>query len=143
MSDRMTGDPEYDRTDGTAGARTVTDPTALVGDKADALLRQAGPTLVIDTSLRADGPLVGHKPLHIADSRAHVEKLTPAVSQVLGQEGLTPSDVRTVVAAGRGVHRSACGDRGRQGARRATGARARSARMCWACEPPGRRVRRM
>lgn len=99
MSDRMTGDPEYDRTDGTAGARTVTDPTALVGDKADALLRQAGPTLVIDTSYGLTVALVGHKPLHIADSRAHVEKLTPAVSQVLGQEGLTPSDVRTVVVA--------------------------------------------
>lgn len=81
------------------GGRVTIDPASFTGPEADKLLKEAGPTLVIDTSYGLTVAIVGHEPLHIADSRAHVEKLMPSVSQVLGQEGLTPSDIRTIVVA--------------------------------------------
>lgn len=81
------------------GGRVTIDPVSLTGPEAGTLLKQAGPVLVIDTSYGLTVAVAGNEPLHIADSRAHVEKLMPSVSQVLGQAGLTPSDVRTVVVA--------------------------------------------
>ncbi len=55
------------------------------------------PTLVIDTSFGATVAVVGHEPHYEPDSRSHVEKLEPAISRVVEQAGLTPSDIRRIV----------------------------------------------
>lgn len=55
------------------------------------------PTLVIDTSFGATVGIVGREPHHEPDSRAHVEKLQPAIADVVAQAGLKPGDIRRIV----------------------------------------------
>ncbi|MDD6462195.1 MAG: tRNA (adenosine(37)-N6)-threonylcarbamoyltransferase complex dimerization subunit type 1 TsaB [Bifidobacteriaceae bacterium] len=55
------------------------------------------PTLVIDTSFGATVAVVGHEPHYEPDSRSHVEKLEPAISQVVAEAGLKPAGIRRIV----------------------------------------------
>ncbi len=76
------------------------DDTVTMGSNIDAAARTGhGPCLVIDTSYGLTIGVVGHEPCHIADSRAHVEKLGPTVRQVLEQAGLSAQDLSTIVVA--------------------------------------------
>lgn len=59
----------------------------------------ASPTLMIDTSYGLTVAVVGNEPHHIADSRAHVEKLTVTIEDALSQAHISAQDVKTVVAA--------------------------------------------
>ena len=57
------------------------------------------PVLVIDASYGLTIAIAGQEPQHIADSRAHVERLVPTVDAALSQQGLRPADLGTVVVA--------------------------------------------
>ncbi|MCI1983779.1 MAG: tRNA (adenosine(37)-N6)-threonylcarbamoyltransferase complex dimerization subunit type 1 TsaB [Bifidobacteriaceae bacterium] len=62
-----------------------------------AAARHNGPILVVDTSFGLTIGIVGHEPLHEADSRQHVEKIEPYIARAIDEAGLRPSDIATVV----------------------------------------------
>lgn len=56
-----------------------------------------GCTLVIDTSYGSTVGVVGHEPIIETDSRTHVERLQPNIARAIGDAGLTPADIDTIV----------------------------------------------
>jgi tRNA threonylcarbamoyl adenosine modification protein YeaZ len=56
-----------------------------------------GPTLIIDTSFGLTVGIVGHEPLHDADSRSHVENIEPFIARAVSEAGLEPHDIATVI----------------------------------------------